>query len=269
MKKSVVISSVLWKIAAMLFLVSPLSPIGNRLCAQDTGITIKLENQTIQHGFNLIERQSKFIFFYDDEIKPLLNKRVTLSLNSAPIEVVMNRLMESSNLTYRIVDKQILISRLNVNTPQQEEQKKGITVTGKVTDENRLPLPGVNVYVLSLQRITTTDLNGEYSLQFIPTDEPVLLQFSFVGMKTGEILINEKEGTLERNIQLLPDGQLEELIVTGIYTRRAESYTGSATTLTSDDLTRVGSQNVIESLKNLDPSVYIPVNMAMGPFAFL
>jgi len=264
MKKSGVKSRFIWKIVAMLFLVSPFSSIGNSLNAQDSGITIKLENQTIQHGFNLIERQSKYIFFYDDEIKSLLNKRVTLSLNSAPIEVVMNRLLESSNLTYRIVDKQILVSRTNANTPQQEEKKKGITVTGKVTDENGLPLPGVNVYVLSLQRITTTNVQGEYSLLIIPPTEPVLLQFSFVGMKTAEILIEEKEGTLVKNVQLLPDGQLEELIVTGIYTRRAESYTGSATTLTSDDLTRVGSQNVIESLKNLDPSVYIPVNMAMG-----
>jgi TonB-linked SusC/RagA family outer membrane protein len=264
MMKSVEKSTLIWKIVAILFLVSPLSPLVFSSFAQNSGITIKLENQSIRDGFSLIEKKSKFIIFFDDDIKSLLDKKVTISLTSAPIDVVMNRLLESSNLNYRIVGNQILISKSIANNPPQKEQNKGITLTGTVTDENRLPLPGVNVYVLSLQRITTTDVNGEYSLQITPPAEPVLLQFSFVGMKPAEILIEEKEGTLVKNVQLFPDGQLEELIVTGIYTRRAESYTGSATTLTSDDLTRVGSQNVIESLKNLDPSVYIPVNMAMG-----
>jgi TonB-linked SusC/RagA family outer membrane protein len=264
MMKSVEKSTLIWKIVAILFLVSPLSPLVFSSFAQNSGITIKLENQSIRDGFSLIEKKSKFIIFFDDDIKSLLDKKVTISLTSAPIDVVMNRLLESSNLNYRIVGNQILISKSITNNPPQKEQNKGITLTGTVTDENRLPLPGVNVYVLSLQRITTTDVNGEYSLQITPPAEPVLLQFSFVGMKPAEILIEEKEGTLVKNVQLFPDGQLEELIVTGIYTRRAESYTGSATTLTSDDLTRVGSQNVIESLKNLDPSVYIPVNMAMG-----
>jgi len=264
MKKSVVISSVLWKIVAMLFLVSPLSPIGNRLCAQDAGITIKLENQTIRSGFDAIEKQSKYIFFYDDALRPLLTKRVTLSISSASIQAVMNRLLESSGLTYRIVNKQILISRTNVSTPQQEEQKKGITLTGKVTDENRLPLPGVNVYVLSLQRITTTDVNGAYSLQIPPTDEPVLLRFSFVGMKTVEFLIEEKEGMLVKNVQLFPDGQLAEVIVTGIFDRKAESFSGASTTINSKDLMRVGNQNLIESLKALDPTLYVPDNFTMG-----
>jgi TonB-linked SusC/RagA family outer membrane protein len=264
MKNSVKNYTHVRKFVAILFIVFPCSFFVFFSNAQESVISLKLENQSIRSGFDAIEKQSKYIFFYDDALRPLLTKRVTLSISSASIQAVMNRLLESSGLTYRIVDKQILISTTNVNISPQEEKKKGITVTGKVTDENGLPLPGVNVYVLSLQRITTTNMEGEYSLLITPPAEPVLLQFSFVGMKTVEILIGEKEGTLVKNVQLFPDGQLEELIVTGIYTRKAEGYTGSATTLTSDDLTRVGNRNVVESMKNLDPSVYIPVNMAMG-----
>ncbi|MDD4631892.1 MAG: TonB-dependent receptor plug domain-containing protein, partial [Proteiniphilum sp.] len=223
-----------------------------------------MENQSIRSGFDAIEKQSKYIFFYDDALRPLLTKRVTLSISSASIQAVMNRLLESSGLTYRIVDKQILISTTNVNNSPQEEKKKGITVTGKVTDENGLPLPGVNVYVLSLQRITTTNMEGEYSLLITPPAEPVLLQFSFVGMKTVEILIGEKEGTLVKNVQLFPDGQLEEVVVTGIFDRKAESFSGASTTISSKDLMRVGNQNLIESLKALDPTLYVPDNFTMG-----
>jgi len=234
MKNSVKNYTHVRKFVAILFIVFPCSFFVFFSNAQESVISLKLENQSIRSGFDAIEKQSKYIFFYDDALRPLLTKRVTLSISSASIQAVMNRLLESSGLTYRIVDKQILISTTNVNNSPQEEKKKGITVTGKVTDENGLPLPGVNVYVLSLQRITTTNMEGEYSLLITPPAEPVLLQFSFVGMKTVEILIGEKEGTLVKNVQLFPDGQLEELIVTGIYTRKAEGYTGSATTLTSD-----------------------------------
>lgn len=60
------------------------------------------------------------------------------------------------------------------------------------------------------------------------------------------------------------DTKLDEVIVTGIYTRKAESFTGAATTISSKDLMRVGNQNVFQSLKNLDPTIYIADNFDMG-----
>lgn len=68
-----------------------------------------------------------------------------------------------------------------------------------------------------------------------------------------------------RLVRLVQDEQeIENVVVTGIFTRKKESYTGSATTITSGQLARVSNRNVFESLKNIEPSLYIMDNTLMG-----
>ena len=83
-------------------------------------------------------------------------------------------------------------------------------------------------------------------------------------MSTQQVMINSGRNDVRKNITLKSDTKLDEVIVTGIYTRKAESFTGAATTISSKDLMRVGNQNVFQSLKNLDPTLYIADNFSMG-----
>ena len=57
---------------------------------------------------------------------------------------------------------------------------------------------------------------------------------------------------------------MEEVIVTGMFTRKAESFTGSAKTITAKELERVGNGNLFQSLRNLDPSLNIMDNLEFG-----
>ena len=57
---------------------------------------------------------------------------------------------------------------------------------------------------------------------------------------------------------------IDEVIVTGMFERKAESFTGSAVTFKQEDLKRVGNQNVIASLRNLDPSFIVAENLEYG-----
>ena len=50
---------------------------------------------------------------------------------------------------------------------------------------------------------------------------------------------------------------LEDVVVTGIFTRKKESFTGSASTYTAAELKTMGSQNILQSLKTLDPAFAI------------
>lgn len=59
-------------------------------------------------------------------------------------------------------------------------------------------------------------------------------------------------------------GELDEVVVTGIFERKAESFTGSSITMKNEDLKRVGNANVFQSLKNLDPSLMIFDNLEFG-----
>ncbi|MFI8605128.1 TonB-dependent receptor [Cellulophaga sp. HaHa_2_95] len=82
------------------------------------------------------------------------------------------------------------------------------TITGTVTDESGLPLPGVSVLVVGTTKGTQTDFDGNYA---IVASQGQQLRFSYVGQKTVEKLV----GSLAViNVQLLEDAQaLEEIVV--------------------------------------------------------
>ena len=144
-----------------------------------------------------------------------------------------------------------------------EQQGSKRIATGIVSDEEGYPLPGVNVIISDLQRFAITDNNGKFSIE-VPQNTPCTITFSYIGMSTQQVMINSGRNDVRKNITLKSDTKLDEVVVTGIYTRKAESFTGSATTISNKDLMRVGNQNVFQSLKNLDPTLYIADNFNMG-----
>ena len=150
-----------------------------------------------------------------------------------------------------------------VTISKVEQQGSKRIATGIVSDEEGYPLPGVNVIISDLQRFAITDNNGKFSIE-VPQNTPCTITFSYIGMSTQQVMINSGRNDVRKNITLKSDTKLDEVVVTGIYTRKAESFTGSATTISNKDLMRVGNQNVFQSLKNLDPTLYIADNFNMG-----
>ena len=73
-------------------------------------------------------------------------------------------------------------------------------ITGYVTDDQGNHLAGANVYVKNSKRGTTTDLSGHYSISIQPGDK--VLVFSFLGMETTEVKINDKKII---NVKLNPE----------------------------------------------------------------
>lgn len=145
------------------------------------------------------------------------------------------------------------------NSSQQQKER---LLRGLVTDKDGLPLPGVAVQVKGTTQGTTTNGDGEYYIMVKGVENPVLV-FSFIGMETQEIPF--EKGKHRINVVLEESQQvMEEVVVNGIFTRKAESFTGSAKTFKKDELKRMGNGNVFQSLKNLDASLKILDNAIMG-----
>ncbi len=107
----------------------------------------------------------------------------------------------------------------------------------------------------------TTDIDGKFSLSGVPAD--AVLSVEIMSYKTQEIRVADIKKDLK--IYLEPDSQvLEESVVTGIFTRKKDSFTGSVQSMTSEDIKRVSNSNVVESLKNLDPSLLVLDNLEAG-----
>ena len=104
------------------------------------------------------------------------------------------------------------------------------TVSGTVTDDNGLPLPGATVVVQNTNRGTTTDFDGKYQIQAIQGET---LTFSYVGYASQNISVGSN-ATI--NVQMEPTGLLEEVVITAYGTTTKEAFTGSAGLIGSDEI---------------------------------
>ena len=132
-------------------------------------------------------------------------------------------------------------------------------VRGKVIDEKKQPIPGVSVRLGGTSMGTATDVDGKFKL-LVPTDTATLV-VSFIGMKTEIVRLPRlRAGVEQKELTIVlrdEDVRLEDVVVTGIFTRKKESFTGSASTYSAAELKTMGTQNILQSLKTLDPAFAI------------
>lgn len=148
----------------------------------------------------------------------------------------------------------LIFLSFNQNLIAQEQ-----TVTGTVTDsENGMPLPGVTVLEKGTSNGTSTDFDGNYSLE-VPED--ATLVFSMVGFMSQEISVS---GQNVINLELSPDTEaLDEVVVTSLgLTREKKSLGYAVTELDSEEVNTVKDYNVASSL--VGKVAGLVVNQASG-----
>lgn len=135
---------------------------------------------------------------------------------------------------------------------------------GKVIDSSDgYPLIGVSVMVEGTKYGTVTDIDGLYELR-IP-DQKCEVTFSYVGYDDEIRIYNLKNASsFSRIVMDMNATQLADVVVTGVYERKKESFTGASATFKTDQLKAVGSNNVLQSLKTLDPSFKMMENSQFG-----
>lgn len=118
------------------------------------------------------------------------------------------------------------------------------SVSGTVTDESGLPLPGATVLVKGTTLGTVTDLDGKFTLE---VGEGDILQISYVGYLSKAVAVN---GQSIFQIQLEPDAtQLEELVVVGYGTQKRSDVTGAIGSVKSEDFNRGVITNPVDLLQ--------------------
>ena len=112
------------------------------------------------------------------------------------------------------------------------------TITGTITDEIGMPLPGANVLETGTLNGATTDFDGKYSIQ---VNSGGSLTFSYVGYKTQIIAITDQA---KIDLSLKPDlQQLDDIVVIGYGSVQKKDLTGSVATVKMDKLTEASVAN--------------------------
>lgn len=133
-------------------------------------------------------------------------------------------------------------------------QQKTVVLKGRVIDSSDgYPLIGVSVIVAGTDGGTFTDVDGNYELEVPSSGCDV--SFTYVGYEeVVKRYTSKNASSFSRIVMFMDATELEDVIVTGVYERKKESFTGASATFKTDQLKAVGSNNVLQSLKTLDPS---------------
>ncbi|MDF1560667.1 MAG: TonB-dependent receptor [Bacteroidales bacterium] len=134
---------------------------------------------------------------------------------------------------------------------------QGLQIKGVVTSaDDGQPVPGLSVFVKGTTTGTMTDINGYYSLDNVPVNSTIV--FSFVGMKTREIVVTE---SATYDIVMASDMELiDEIVVVGYGTQKKSLVTGAIAKVDGDDLRKSADMRVTQALQGKTAGVVITAN---------
>ena len=118
------------------------------------------------------------------------------------------------------------------------------TITGNVSDESGVPLPGVNVIIKGTQNGTSTDFDGNYS---ITTSDDDVLTFSYVGFLDQEIDVANAD-SFNVSLQMGSD-ELEEIVLTGYGSVKKRDLTGAIAQIKTEVIQRANPIQAAASLQ--------------------
>lgn len=233
-------------------------PLSGALYAQQVNFNFKLKNAGFSDLIQQIKKNSDYYFIYkDSEVSELgkLNKE----FSDARIDEVLMECLKGSSLTYKIEDNVILIRKIKVSDAALPQNVK--TIQGVVKDATGNVLPGVSVFIKGTTLGVATSSDGTFKLT-LPEMKAITLTFSFVGMKPKEVSYT---GQANMNVVLEEEvNQIDEVVVTGMFNRKKEGFTGSATKVTGEEIKRMTSGNILRALEMLDPGFRMNVSNVAG-----
>lgn len=180
------------KISTVLFILTFLQVHANGY-SQSMKVSLNFENASIAEVFEKIESLSDYTFIYS----PYDTKGFTplsASFVEKPVKNVLATLFEGKKLTYTFEDNYIIVRKdasIRPSALTAKEDKVMRVITGRVTDDTGAPLPGASVTVKGTSVGTTTDADGNYSIDHDFEDSDVLV-FSFVGFGTKEMTVGSQ-----------------------------------------------------------------------------
>lgn len=214
--------------------------------AQQTRITLNVQQVTLKQVLKDIEQKTEYTFLYNDaEIN--VNRKVTVKVKNEPLSAVLSQILPDN--PWVVKGKRIVLM------PKQENKKengKKVTVSGTVTDEKGEALIGVNVTVPGTSTGMITDIDGKYAIIAAPGQS---IQFSYIGYNTETVKIGTRPVI---NMVLQEDTEvLEEVIVVGYGTQKKVNLTGAVGMATAKDLQNKAITNALEGLQGLIPNLNI------------
>jgi len=202
-------------------------------------VTVNLNSVTIKEFFDVVKKQTGLNFIYNsDQAKGM--PRITVRGVKEPVRDLLDKVMQNVKCNYEIEGRIVTV------TQQRNTQKKR-KLTGIIRDSDGGILPGANIQERNSLYRTVSDATGHYTI-YIPTDICTVC-FSYVGMKTQNVVIKAGDANILKNITLDNNTQIEEIVVTGYQDLDKTRVAGAVSVIKAEDLYLNGVNTLEQSLQ--------------------
>lgn len=223
-------------------------------------ITLKKRNASLEEVIWELKEKTKLTFLFSDEDVAAV-KGIDLDVKDLGVDAVLEQCLAGTGLGYVKTNDAVIIRKVEQLEQSRAPQQQTRRITGKVTDENGDPLPGVGILIEGTTLGVASDVEGNYILE-CPDMEGLTLLFSFVGMETQQIVVGDRSVV---NVVMKSEAtEMDEVVVNGYFTRKTEGFAGAVTTIKKEDLQKVHTANIFTTLSALDAGFKITKNNLTG-----
>ncbi|HJA14836.1 MAG TPA: TonB-dependent receptor plug domain-containing protein, partial [Candidatus Butyricimonas faecavium] len=234
-----------------------------QLSATGVAQSVKIEKQlqSLETVFEQVESQTGLlIMFSNNELD--VNRKVSLDVRKYTLEELLRKVLEGTNMDFDLEQNYVVIRPARSVTVRDSVVKTN-KIKGVVVDAHGEPLPGVTVVAKRGEILVTgaaSDGSGKFEI-VVPADIREL-SFTFVGYKTAVVPVElNKEMTIRMEEEV---SEVDEVVVTGYFTKSKSSYTGAVKSVTAEQLKTVSGTNVVAALAALTPGLNLVERSELG-----
>ncbi len=212
-------------------------------------INLNEKNTPIENVLQILRSQSGYEFFYN--VKDLKGQKISVKLENASIENAIELIFKDLPLTYKIVDKNIVLTKKVPSFLERlVDRLANIDVHGRVTDSSGMPLIGAIIKLKSSKIAVVTDNNGEFNIKNVEVGS--VLEITYLSYVTETIIITRDNANFIKVALKASINKLQEIVVsTGYQQVPKERATGSFTQVDNALLNRSVSTNILDRLNGV------------------
>ncbi len=226
-------------------------------------ITVELNNQKLENALKVIASKANIRLVYNNHIWKNSGS-VSISFNNAQIKEVLDKVLQSTDLTYEVINDQFIVLKprpvrsaqtipVQAGADTTAKAKVGFLITGIVIDENNEPLPGVTVRIKNGFQVVSTDVKGRFTIGALGASP--IVELSFIGYQTIKLTVT---GAANLNVKMIPDpAKLDEVMIIGYGTTTRRTSTGSQAGIDSKEIEKQPVTNVLQALQGRLPGVFV------------
>ena len=226
--------------------------------SQGNKLEISETNISLEELFWKIQKETNFVFVFSQEhVKEYTNLNVKLT---GKLDEVLKQVLSDTDLTYEKKHDVYVIKHKEAED-NEKQQPDSSTVRGTIKDAEGIPVVGANVYLKDGRQGITSDKDGNFALREVKHGDVIVI--SFIGKITQEIIY---DGNTFLDIVMIENIEgVGEVVVTGLgFSWNKETFTGTATEVTSEQIKEINPTNIFQVLEIIDPSFQIIENEEFG-----